>query len=102
MKRFVCLYYGDMVVGIWQCDNGDFYVHEVATDEEYPTEEKIWEGLDFAIAFHKGVGYSGELFDILVNQAELLTTEEVQRLQKWAKAKQKEFAEASVEGRTDK
>lgn len=102
MKRFICLYYGDMVVGIWQCDNGEFYVHEVATDKEYPIEEKIWEELDYAIAFNKGVGYSGELFDILVNQAELLTTEEVQRLQKWAKAKQKEFAEAPVEGRTDK
>ena len=102
MKRFICLYYKDMVVGIWQCDNGDFYLHEVATDEEYPTEEKIWEELDYAIAFNKGVGYSGELFDILVNQAELLTPEEVQRLQEWAKAKQKEFAGAPVEGRTDK
>ena len=77
-----------VILGIWRCKNGNYYYHLVATNEVNPTEQKMWEELDYALAFHKGNGIANDFTCMMAN---LVKPEDLQMLR-----------EAIAEGRTDK
>lgn len=60
-------------------------------EEQQHERNKIWEMLDYAVAFHKGTGTVNYFWDMM---AELVKPEDLQIL--------KERAEAIVEGGADK
>ena len=84
MRRIVCVFQNGLILGIWQCKDERFYYHLVTTDEQSPTEEKMWEELDYALAFHKGEGSVDDFFGMTMN---LVKPEDWHKLQEWLESK---------------
>ena len=86
MKRTVCVFQDGLILGIWKCEDGRFYYHLVETDEQSLTEEKMWEELDYALAFNKGEGSVDEFFGMAMN---MVKPEDWHKLQEWMESKER-------------